>query len=83
MTQERNASTEWMYTKFGKPVRPYVVDVVLDNYANNSDGVFVKNADTMLRYRYGRRDVYNQDFVHWEREPLRFVDVQEPHRYRG
>ena len=44
--------------EFGKPVRPYVCDVILDNYANNSDGdgVFVKNADTILKYRYGRRD---------------------------
>ena len=81
--QERNASTEWMYTKFGKPVRPYVCDVVLNNYANDSDGVFVKNADTNLKYRYGRRDVNSPEHIHWEREPQRFVDVQEPHRYRG
>jgi hypothetical protein len=83
LIQEREASSEWMYTKFGKPVRPYVCNVILDNYANNSDGVFVKNAETMLKYRYGRRDVHTPEHIHWEREPLRWVDVQEPHRYRG
>ena len=83
MVQERDPSSEWMYTKFGKPVRPYVCDVVVDNYANNSDGVFVKNADTMMKYRYGRRDPHSMEHIHWEREPFRYVDVQEPHRYRG
>lgn len=63
-----------MQDKYGLSKRPWMCTVTLSNLEGSNVGEFKQDADTMLRYRYGKRgSEYPQTW--WEREPKRSVQI--------
>ena len=72
MLYKSNKDVNWMQDKYGLSKRPWMCTVKLSNLEGSNVGEFKQDADTMLRYRYGKRGAeYPQTW--WEREPKRSV----------
>lgn len=63
-------------------MRPWQITVQFPNEQGSNTGQFKGGADSEMRYSFIRRNRVTGDMMH-EREPRRFIDLQNPNTYRG
>ena len=72
----------WMDTKYGKQITPWEVTVKFENTQGNNFGQWNNGEHNKLLYSFCKKnDLQGQ--LQWEREPKRFLDIQDPSKYRG
>ena len=71
----------WMSSKYGRVMRPWQVSILFDN-TQSEDGQFKSGADSNLHYSFIKRNRARGETIS-EREPKRWIDLQDPNAYRG
>jgi hypothetical protein len=71
---------KWMNPKYGTNLRPWEIHVEFDN-KDSEEGQFKSGADSGFNYTYSVRSRYNPEVT--ERTPMRWIDLQNPNKYRG
>jgi hypothetical protein len=71
---------KWMSPKYGTSLRPYEISCEFDN-KDSAEGQFKSGADSGFQYYFTVRSRYNPEIS--ERAPMRWIDLQDPNKYRG
>lgn len=78
--KEMHRKFDWMEHKYGMNVRPWEIDVEVDNIRAER-GQFRSDDESALQYHFSVRRGDGTELV--EREPARMIDLQNPNKYRG